>query len=465
MLANRIYWSAYMAYHLRGQARYPFQPLERILLDQARRVQAMAAYAYRYVPYYRETMDRLGLHPSDLRSAADLCKLPIIERQQLQRDPQRFLSTAQSAHRYLKFRSGGSTGAPLTVFHSVDALFQNAAHGERERSIYARLVGRRYGYRETVIASPLSTSYEVQHFCQQHALLPGKMSIRRQYLSLLDPPEENLRRINDYRPDIIQSYGSYLDLLFRYVECSGQPIHRAHLITYSSDGLSDTARQSITKRFAMPVFSTYQAIEAFKIGFECEQHRGIHLNADLYPVRIVDADGRDLPPGESGDVIVSNLVNRATVLLNYRPGDTASLLLEGCPCGRQLPLLSYIAGRSDDFLVLPSGQRLHPQAIRTIFTNETEVWQYQVVQRTPRELDVAIMVAEACDREEMRQRIIGRFADRVGQDVIVRISFVDEFYRTAAGKFRLVQCLFDPAVGPAQTDQSFSGGLHSTRRD
>ncbi|MDI7277995.1 MAG: hypothetical protein QME94_18600, partial [Anaerolineae bacterium] len=61
MLISRLYWSAYLAYHLHGQARYPFLPMERILADQARRVRATVAYAYRYVPYYRETMDRLGL--------------------------------------------------------------------------------------------------------------------------------------------------------------------------------------------------------------------------------------------------------------------------------------------------------------------------------------------------------------------------------------------------------------------
>lgn len=445
-LLTRPYWSAYLAWQLRGQARYPFQPMEEVLRGQARRVQAMVAYAYRYVPYYRETMDRLGLSAADFKSGADLARLPIVERAQLQRDPERFLSTAQPAGRYLRIRSGGSTGAPCTVYHSADALFQNAAHGERERSIYAGLVGRRYGYRETVIASPFSTAFEVQRFCQSQALFPGGMRVQRQYLSLLDSAEENCRHINSFRPHIIQSYGSYLDILFHFLETSGAMMASPRLITYSSDGLSDATRDLIVKRYGIPVFSTYQAVEAFKVGFDCERHQGLHLNVDLYPVRIVDAEGRDLPPGESGQVVVSNLVNRGTVLLNYRLGDIARIRPERCPCGRSLPLMTYVQGRADDHVLLPSGRRLHAQAIRTIFTNETQVRQYQVVQRGPREFDLAIVAAVGCDRERIRRSVASRLGDWFGPDVTVRVRFVDALERTPAGKSRPVRCLVNPAT-------------------
>ncbi len=444
-LLTRTYWSAYLAWHLRGQARYSFQPMETILGDQARRVQTMVAYAYRYVPYYRETMDRLGLCPADLRSAADLARLPVIERQDLQRDPERFLSTAQPAERYLRIRSGGSTGAPCTVYHSTDALFQNAAHGERERSIYTRLLGKRYGYRETVIASPLGTASEVQRHCRQHALFPAGLRVKRQYLSLLDPPEENCRHIRSFRPHVIHSYGSYLDILFHYLHSSGQTIPGLRLVTYSADGIADATRSLIEECFGIPLFGTYQAVEAFKIGFDCEQHQGFHLNVDLYPLRLVDADGHDVPYGDSGQVVVSNLVNRGTVLLNYRLGDLASMRPGRCPCGRSLPLMSYVQGRADDHLLLPSGQRLHAQAIRVIFTEEKEVRQYQVVQKGPREFDVAIVAAGECDCERIRRSMIAHLGDRFGADLTVHVSQVEAIERTPGGKVRVVRRLMDAA--------------------
>ncbi len=140
MLVNRVLWNAYLVYHMMGQSRFPFKPLEVIKHLQSRRVRTMVRHAYRTVPYYRETMDRLGLKVEDLQNAEDLAKLPLIEPSQLQRHPEYFISTARPMSAYLRLRTAGSTGDPRSVYHTPAAIFQNAAHGERERSIITSLV-------------------------------------------------------------------------------------------------------------------------------------------------------------------------------------------------------------------------------------------------------------------------------------------------------------------------------------
>jgi phenylacetate-CoA ligase len=205
---------------------------------------------------------------------------------------------------------------------------------------------------------------------------------------------------------------------------------------YGADTLSDPVRRLILDEFKIPVLSGYQSVEAPRIGFECDQHLGLHLNIDIHPVRIVDAAGHTLPPGESGEVVVSNLVNRATVLLNYRLGDLAALLPDPCPCGRTLPLLSFPLGRSDDFLVLPSGEIVHPHNVCDLFRFERRLWQFQVVQETPTHFRVALVVAEGCDRRKLSERIAAGFAGIFGGEARVDVSFVDAIERTAAGKCR-----------------------------
>ncbi len=442
MWLSRLMWSAYLAYHLRGQAQFPFKSLDTIKRTQARRVQCIVSHAYRTVPYYRETMNRLGLLPSDFQSADDLPKLPLLERYYLQRDPEYFVSTAQPLNRYLMLRSGGSTGTPCTVYHDTAALFQNAAHGERERSMIKELVGRSLGYRETVIGARLSTAQEVQELCQKNGFLPSGIRIHRQYLYILDPTERNITLLNEFRPDVIHStFGSYLEILFPYLYTTGEKFHHPKVITYSSTGLSDSVRRLITETFGIPILSTYQAVEAFKIGFECRQGLGLHINIDLYPVRIINSNGKTLSAGESGDVIVSNLVNRATVLLNYRLGDIACLQEEPCPCGRSLPLISFPQGRSDDLIQLASGQIVHPQFVRLIFTDENEIWQYQIVQESTTSFRVAVVVAKTCNRQETEKRLLAKFARSFGPDTTVEISFVDSINRTA-GKFRTVISMY-----------------------
>jgi phenylacetate-coenzyme A ligase PaaK-like adenylate-forming protein len=436
MQPSRLLWSAYLAYHLRGQARFPFKPLAAIQRVQGRRVRSMVSHAYRTVPYYRETMTRLGLGLDDFRTIDDLTKLPVIEREQLQRDPEYFVSTAQPLDRYLKLQSGGSSGRPCTVYHDTAAIFQNAAHAERERSMLIALVGRSFGYRETVFASSLGTDRRVQEFSRRRGFFPAGMQIHRQYLSLMDAPEKNVPLLNTFQPDVIHGFGSYLEILFSYLRATGQSFHRPQAITYSSDGMSNATRRFIKETLGVPIVSTYEAIEAFKIGFECLHGRGLHLNIDLYPVRVVNARGESLPDEENGDVVVSNLVNRATVLLNYRLGDLSRLLPESCPCGRSLPLLAFPQGRSDDWIHLPSGQVMHPQPVVDILEDIETIWQFQIVQESDGHFRVSVVAAPTCDREAITKRVSSDFQQKLGDNITVDLTFVDHIERTAGGKLR-----------------------------
>src|SRR5690606_32190889 len=93
--------------------------------------------------------------------------------------------------------------------------------------------------------------------------------------------------------------------------------------------------------------------------------------------------GRDVAPGEPGHVVLSNLVNRATVLLNYRIGDMATALEGVCDCGRTLPLMTGVEGRSDDLLRLPGGRIVQGLNVVAILQKQPDVRQVQIVHRAP----------------------------------------------------------------------------------
>ncbi len=450
MFAKRLFWTGHLAWHLRGQARYPFRPLEAIRRDQARRVRSMVAYACRHVPYYRETMGRLGLVPSDFRRAEDLAKLPIVERELLQNEPEYLSSDLYPLGNCLRLHTSGTSGTPRDVYCDPRSLFLSSAHTERDRSIITTVIGKRFGYRAALLTMPGCSTSQVRRFCHEHGWFPSWVRVHRLHLSVLDPVPENLARLNEFQPDVFYGYGSYMAMLFAHVEATAAAFHRPKAIVYTAENLIESARRRIAEGFGIPVFSWYQANEAMKIAFECERHTGLHVNIDLCPVRIVDGEGRALPVGESGEIVVSNLVSQATVLLNYRLGDVAALLPEPCPCGRSLPLLSHIHGRSDDIIELPSGRMIHPLTARLLLDSEEWIWQYQVVQRTPSQLDLAIVPTEDCNREELRRRIVRKFAETFGDDMATNVSFVDSIDRTATGKQRAVLSLVQrPASPPA----------------
>jgi hypothetical protein len=96
-----------------------------------------------------------------------------------------------------------------------------------------------------------------------------------------------------------------------------------------------------------PVMSRYSGMECLKIGFFCERRRGFHLHEDLCHVQASRGDGSPAPPGETGELLLSNLFNRGSVLLNYRIGDRGALSDEPCPCGRSARLPGRARGRRD----------------------------------------------------------------------------------------------------------------------
>jgi phenylacetate-CoA ligase len=439
-LSDRLYWSAYTAYHRRGQGRYPFRPLAQIERDRDRRVAATVAYAYRWVPYYRETLARLGLSPSDFRTAADLSQLPLLQREQLQRDPEYFVSRQQPLSAYRRRYNSGSTGTPCVFYNDPAALCYYAACHPRIREPLRHLLGRLHGYKKTGIWSRTrGRTSGNQLFYGRWLIIPSRLSISRQVLSLFDPPEVNVALVNEFQPDVLEATGSYLAVLFNYLSSSGAQMHRPKALVYTFDSLPEPARRLIDDHFGIPIFGTYEGQEATFLAFECEEHTGYHTNIDLAAVRIVDEEGQTLPDGEPGNVVVSNLILRGTVLLNYMMQDVAAWSPGDCACGRTLPRLERLVTRLDDWLELPSGLKVHPRLVPGVMLKEDGIWQYQVTQESPSSLKVALVCAEDVDREAMASRLQERFKETIlGNEVDVRVVFVADVERTLRGKVRPV---------------------------
>lgn len=441
-LPRRLLWTWRYGTQRLIQERFPFRSPAAIERAQRRAIREMVGYAHRHVPYYRETMRRLGIGPDDIRTVADLARLPLIDRDQLQRDPLYFVSEELPIDRYLKLHTGGSSGAPITVMRGP-VRTQQLGHHERGRAVERRLTGKRFGGRLLNIASPLAPAAILRRRFGEGLLPPAFMAIRRLDLLLTDPPAQALAAMNEFRPDVVISHGSYLEALFQHAHRSGEDFHRPAVAVYHSDALPDTARRLISDELGIEVLTYYSAVEAPAVAFECERHGGLHLNCDLYPLRIIGDDGEELPDGESGEVVVSNLVYRGTVILNYRIGDVAAKLAEPCPCGRSLPMMSYLEGRVGDWISTPDGRRLHPQLLRVQFTEEEEVWRYQVVQQTPSRFALRLVTAPDCDRRRLEARLERKFASLLGDEATVEIAYLDDIPRTARGKVRTVIAIAD----------------------
>lgn len=433
---RRLAGNAVIAAHLPGQRRVPFWPRERLEALRDRRVRTIVAHAAATVPFYRDWFERERLDPRTIRSAGDLARLPLLERGLVRAEPHRLLSQSTAARDALAFTSSGTSGTPLAVHHDRRSLLANIAYGERERDPVIALCGSGFRPTELYVGYQTSTFKRVQEFYAANTRLPIRPA--RSFVSLLEPVETVAARVNAERPDVLVGYGGWIDLFFKTVAARHISLHPPKLVMYMGEALPHGAGAFIRETFGLPLLSRYNAVEAFKIGFTCAQGTGFHVHEDLCHLRIVRPDGREAAPGESGEIVISNLINRATVLLNYPIGDIGALSAERCACGRTFVMLDALEGRVEDMLPLADGRVLHPRAIWEVLKGERDVLQYQLTQHEPRRFTLALATVDEAAFVRARARALPALAHVLDADAIVDVERRAELARGDGGKFRAV---------------------------
>jgi len=438
-LARRTYGNAVIVASARGQRRVPFQPRERLERRRDARIRGIVGHAAATVPHYREWFRSQRIDPREISGPAELRQLPILDREQVRAEPERFLSDGRAARGALSFSTSGTTGTPLTAHHDRRSLLANIGWGERERGPVIDLCGGSFRPSEVYVGYETSTFKKVSAFYAANSLLPVKPA--RRFVPLSEPVERIAEILDEERPDLLVGYGGWLDLFFSTLSARGARVHPPKLVMYMGEALPPGSRERIESEFGIPVMSRYNAVEAFKIGFYCERRTGFHVHEDLCHVRIVGADGEDVATGRSGSIVISNLVNRATVLLNYPIGDVASISKSPCPCGRTFQVLSELEGRLEDMIPLADGRVIHPREVWQVFKHDPQVLQYRLVQHEPDRFELELLTEDEAAFSRARDRAMPELLRLLGADAKVATHRRAEAELSAGGKYRAVASL------------------------
>lgn len=445
---KKAYWNAFTVWHARDEARFPYRALEEILAVQNRRVQTIVAHAYATVPYYREVMDQAGLCPENFRTADDLAQLPILTGEQVARAPERFRSRHHGDGDGLRINSTGTSGRAKYIHYDASALFLTLAHGHRQRVVLARCVGRTFGYREMSVTRSVGVSKQLRNFYESYSWTPSSLDFTRDTVQPKGSLTDDIAQINAFQPDVIRGYGAYIGAIFRWAWEQGVPISRPKAIVYGAEQMADMDRLLIETEFGVPVLSTYQAAEALRIAFQCERRDGFHLSLDDVAVRVVDENGRTLAPGDVGEIVLSNLTNRATVLLNYKLGDVVTLSKSSCSCGRTLPTIERIQGRSDDLIALPGGQMIHSLVVMEKLQSVPGVVQVQLVQEDLHRFLLRTVCTGNTDWRQACQQLDEALRGLLGDDLSLTIERVAAIAPEPGGKVRAVISHYRREIDP-----------------
>ena len=357
----------------------PWFPPSMLRAIQHYRFRSMIRHAWRNVPFYRDAMRVRGLTPKDFKKPEDLKLLPLASNKEFRKDSSIFNAETVDVTSDFVMRAGNYK----QIYWSRKAALQWFARISRNRAVLNRLLGSQAGYVEAYVQPFEDCNNTLNKYWRENLLFRGRTGSRYR-LSINDPHEETINRLNEIRPDIVYSYGSQTEQIFKYIKNRSIPINPPRIWVYGSDMMSPGTRRHIEEEYGCLVYSTYNMNEMGALSFECEKRDGFHLNTDSCHVRVVDAEGNDVPDGESGEVVISNLVNKATVILNYRTGDEGTLSPEPCECGRNLPLLKDMKGRVCDTIYRGNGDTISYAALAPpVGSILARVRDFQVIQENP----------------------------------------------------------------------------------
>ena len=435
-LLRRVANTVEVALLARAERGVPYWSADRIARRQDRRVRAIVAHAFATVPFYAQTMRERRLEPRDIRHAGDLSALPLIDSPTVRADERQFLSSRVAPERRRALHTSASHGGHRgLVWWDERSLLHKLAYLERDRAVIGTLIGRAIGHRQLYLLPPGAQGFLLREWWDEWTIAPRRLATR-----VTEPPEapyeQIAERIRAERPDVVYSYGSYGEHFARWLATRDERLDAPRVWCYGGDAMTRPGRALLEERTGAMVYSTYQATETGRIGFECERRDGWHLNVDLCAVRIVDADGAPVPAGREGEVVVSNLHNRATVLLNYRLGDRALMATEPCTCGRGLPVMRELRGRRTEVVRLADGREISGLVLEAecMHAFEGATLRSQLVAEGPGRVRWRVVLAPNADIDALAPRVNDAIRAAFGDALRATIEPVDEIPLTAQGK-------------------------------
>jgi phenylacetate-CoA ligase len=418
---------------------------EQLQALQDEKVRRMVAYAYRFVPYYREVFGELGMEAMDIRGAADLQQLPLLTKLTLQTRLPDFRSTLYRDPELVEhFQTSGTTGRALDIYVSKDCLQLEKAFTWLHRG----WGGVQFGNRTAAfVGFPVVPVKQARPPFWVFDRAENRMIFSLQHMSAVNLPAY-ADALRSFKPQLVTGYPTALYLMALQLNDTRVLEPSATVVTTASETLMPHQRTAIERAFGCQILDWYGASEIIANIVQCEAGN-YHIKAEYGAVEIVRPDGTPCMPGEEGELVCSGLNNAAMPLLRYRVGDTAVPKSGGCPCGRGGALIETITGRVEDVIVCPDGRLL--SRLDFVFKGMTAVEEAQLIQATPDFLSVRI-VPRPSYSEQDEKRIIANLRERIGNDMEIRIEPVERIPRTANGKFRYVISKV-PLPGTLQTGE------------
>ena len=378
------------------------QDREELAQLQLERLQSTLNRAHKNVPFYRNCLGEACMDPSSVRSLADLGRLPLTSRGDLNQN-----------YPY------GLFAVPLK-----DIVRIHTATGTESNPTVSGYTNTDLGNWTEMMARALTAAGVSAEDIMQICFDPGLANWAREFMRgaeairasviPMSPLEvaKQLMVMNDYKTSTLVTTPSYARQLVREmarlsINPNSLSIRRALLL---GEFLSNSGRTGLEEALNIEIQTAYglSEVPGPGIAYECKERKGLHLNEDHFIAEVINPEGEEvLPPGETGELVLTNLTARAFPLIRFRTGDLARISTETCSCTRSFARLESLQGRADRLVVI-RGIKLHPQLIQSVMSRvcQGRIPDYVSFVRRLEDLDileVLVQIDEACFSDEIKR--------------------------------------------------------------
>lgn len=437
-------WSGWKVHRAAFRAT-ALKSVEQLRYAVDRHLRDILQHAFLTCPYYRDAWRSVGFDASTGDAAQSLTALPLI-----------FKETVRSHRETL--RSQAYSGAQLEIAHTGGTT-ATATHFYRDRECRIVRTGRQWGilercgYRRGLrralvwgmradLPSPAGSwnlGQSLRRFAENQDVLACATLTERDLAVFY-------QRLLLSRPPVMYGYPSALAELATYIlENRLAPLSASATLT-TAERLTARQRQLFEEAFGGEVFNLYCTREHGCIGFECSRHRGFHIDVESIFLEVT-RDGASLGPGQTGEITITDLVNRGMPMIRHVTGDLGQLSAEPCDCGCHLPLLVGLNGRNTDVIYTPDGRRIPgvPLVVE-LFIDIQAIRSVQVVQDALESVEVRVAAPNGLSASD-EQRARAELRRLLGEAIEIRLRVVPSIDRSpASGKFREVISNIKPPV-------------------
>jgi phenylacetate-CoA ligase len=395
-----------------------FETLPREALEalQLKRLQQVVQRVYHTVGFYRRIFDEAGIKPDDLKTLADLKRLPFTTKQDL-RDGYPFGLFAVPMSNVVRLHaSSGTTGRSTVVGYT-----------HRDIETWSELMARCF------VAAGL-TKNDIIHNAYGYGLFTGGLGVHygaeKLGASVIPMSGGNTKRqimiLQDFGPTAICCTPSYALNLAEQGQAMGVDMRSLKLRVgiFGAEPWSDKMRDEIENTMDIMALNIYGLSEIMGPGvsMECTEGReGMHIFEDHFLVETINPDtGEVLPPGERGELVFTTLTKEAFPLIRYRTRDISQIITAPCRCGRTHHRMDRVTGRSDDMLII-RGVNVFPSQIEAVLVGiqGLEPHYQLIVDRvgTLDTLEVQVEVSDALFSNADEVRVLQKIEKRINKDL------------------------------------------------